>query len=86
MAKETVLLFQSLGFHIFLKHVWIKYGEQITLVGSSTLATAMEEQNHFFPVHLTLFKVISIETRNMRGVFIHVILLTHILDLITGNN
>jgi len=39
----------------------------------------------FYLVYLTLFTVLSIEKRNMSGVFIQ-ILMTHTLDLVTGSN
>ena len=39
----------------------------------------------FYPVHLTLFIVISVETRNTSGVFIQ-ILMTRFFDLVTGDN
>ena len=52
------------------------------MVVSSSLARAMALQNHFFPVQLTLFTVISMETRNMSGVYIQ-IFMTRILDLVT---
>ena len=39
----------------------------------------------FYPVHLTLFTVISVERRNMSGVSIQ-ILMTRFFDLVTGNN
>ena len=46
---------------------------------------AMAGQNHFYPVHLMLFTVISIETRNMSNIFIQV-LVTRTLDLVTGRD
>jgi len=39
----------------------------------------------FYLVYLTLFTVLSIEKRNMSGVFIQ-ILMTHTLDLVTGSS
>jgi len=39
----------------------------------------------FYPVHLTLFTVISMEMRNMSRVVIQ-ILMTRTLDLVTGSN
>ena len=39
----------------------------------------------FYPVQLTLFSVISMQTRNISGVFIQ-ILMTRALDLVTGSN
>ena len=39
----------------------------------------------FYPVYLTLFTVISMETRNMNSVFIQ-ILMTRFFDLVTGNS
>ena len=46
----------------------------------------MAGQNHFFhPAHLTLFTVISMQTRNMSDVFIQ-ILMTRNLDPDTGSN
>ena len=49
---------------------------------SSSLVRAMTGQNHIFPAQLTLFKVISMETRNMSGLYIQ-IFMTRILDLVT---
>ena len=49
---------------------------------SFSLARAMAGQNHFFPVQLTFFTVIPMETRNMSGVYIQ-IFMTRILDLVT---
>ena len=45
----------------------------------------MAEQSFFYPVHLALFVVISMETRNVSGVFIQ-ILMTRFFELVTGNN
>ena len=39
----------------------------------------------FYPVHLTLFTVISMETRNISGVFIPT-LMTGFFDLVSGNS
>ena len=38
-----------------------------------------------YPVHLTLFTVISMETRNMSGVFIQILMTSH-FDLVTSNS
>ena len=39
----------------------------------------------FYSVYLTLFTVISMETRNMSGVFIQILMTCH-FDLVTSNN
>ena len=81
MAKQTIL-FLTIKLSYFFKHIWVKLRRVTTLVVSSNLVPAMAGQNHFLPVQLTLFTVISIETRNMSGVYIQ-IFKTHILDLVT---
>jgi len=46
----------------------------------------MTGQNHcLYPIHQTLFIVVSMQTRNTRGVFIQ-ILMTRTLDSVTGSN
>ena len=44
----------------------------------------MAGQSFFYPVHLTLFAIISVETRNTSGGFIQS--LARFFDLVTGNN
>ena len=47
---------------------------------------AIAGQSFFYPVHLTLFTVISMETRNISGVSIQFVM-THFFDLlVTGSN
>ena len=58
---------------------------EINLVSKSSLESAMEGQNIFFPVHLAFFTAISREMRKLSSTFIRMSV-TRILSLVTGSN
>ena len=84
-GKPNNFVFSTIQLSYFFKHVWItlrrynNFGQLVQFL--SFYGGTMT----FYPVHLTLFTVISVETRYMSGVFIQILMTCH-FDLVTSNN
>ena len=57
----------------------------MALTASPVWHVRWQDKIILYPVHLTLFTVISMQTSNMSSVFIQ-LLMTRTLDLATGSN
>ena len=66
-SKQFCFFFNHLTVIYFFKNMpEYYYGEKITLT-ASPVRRAQWRDNFFYPGHLTLFKVFSMQTRNMRA-------------------
>lgn len=69
-AKASSFIILTIKLSYFLNHVWITF--RLVQFGASAIAKPTGKIV-FYLVNLTLFTIISMETRNMRGVFIHIV-------------